>query len=107
MAGELLPLGAQLRQRCRRDDHPAVPDGDQWILSGRKAWITSAGVSRLYTVFAKTDPAAGHRGISAFAVEHDRPGLSVGKLEHKIGLRGSPTGSSCSRTDRSIREPHR
>jgi alkylation response protein AidB-like acyl-CoA dehydrogenase len=70
----------------------AVRDGDQWILNGRKAWVTSAGISRLYTVFAKTDPAAGHRGISAFAVEHDRPGLSVGKLEHKIGLRGSPTG---------------
>ena len=70
----------------------AVRDGDQWRLNGRKAWITSAGISRLYTVFAKTDPAAGHRGISAFAVEHDRPGLSVGKLEHKIGLRGSPTG---------------
>jgi alkylation response protein AidB-like acyl-CoA dehydrogenase len=70
----------------------AVRDGDQWILNGRKAWITSAGISHLYTVFAKTDPAAGHRGISAFAVEHDRPGLSVGKLEHKIGLRGSPTG---------------
>jgi alkylation response protein AidB-like acyl-CoA dehydrogenase len=70
----------------------AVRDGDQWILNGRKAWITSAGISRLYTVFAKTDPAAGHRGIIAFAVEHDRPGLSVGKLEHKIGLRGSQTG---------------
>jgi alkylation response protein AidB-like acyl-CoA dehydrogenase len=70
----------------------AVRDGDQWILNGRKAWITSAGASHLYTVFAKTEPAAGHRGISAFAVEHDRPGLSVGKLEHKIGLRGSPTG---------------
>jgi alkylation response protein AidB-like acyl-CoA dehydrogenase len=70
----------------------AVRDGDQWILNGRKAWITSVGASRLYTVFAKTDPAAGHRGISAFAVEHDRAGLSVGKLEHKLGLRGSPTG---------------
>jgi alkylation response protein AidB-like acyl-CoA dehydrogenase len=70
----------------------AVRDGDQWILNGRKAWITSAGISRVYTVFAKTDLAVGHRGISAFAVEHDRPGLSVGKLEHKVGLRGSPTG---------------
>jgi alkylation response protein AidB-like acyl-CoA dehydrogenase len=70
----------------------AVRDGDQWILNGRKAWITSAGASQLYTVFAKTHPAAGHRGISAFAVEHDRPGLSIGKLEHKMGLRGSPTG---------------
>jgi alkylation response protein AidB-like acyl-CoA dehydrogenase len=70
----------------------AARDGDQWVLNGRKAWITSAGVANLYTVFAKTDPAAGHRGISAFAVERDRPGLSIGKLEHKMGLRGSPTG---------------
>jgi alkylation response protein AidB-like acyl-CoA dehydrogenase len=70
----------------------AVLDGDQWVLNGRKAWITSAGVSSVYTVFAKTDPAAGHRGISAFVVEHDRPGLSIGKLERKMGLRGSPTG---------------
>ena len=70
----------------------AVRDGDQWVLNGRKAWITSAGVSDVYTVFAKTDPGAGHRGITAFVVERDRPGLSVGKIEHKMGLRGSPTG---------------
>ncbi|HMF04626.1 MAG TPA: acyl-CoA dehydrogenase family protein [Acidimicrobiia bacterium] len=70
----------------------AVRDGDQWVLNGRKAWITSAGVSDVYTVFARTDPAAGGRAISAFVVEADRPGLSIGKLEHKIGLRGSPTG---------------
>jgi alkylation response protein AidB-like acyl-CoA dehydrogenase len=70
----------------------AVRDGDQWVLNGRKAWITSAGVSHVYTVFAKTDPAAGSRSMSAFVVEADRPGLSIGKLEHKIGLRGSPTG---------------
>jgi alkylation response protein AidB-like acyl-CoA dehydrogenase len=70
----------------------AVRDGDQWVLNGRKAWITSAGVSHVYTVFAKTDPAAGRRGISAFVVERVRPGVSIGKLEHKMGLRGSPTG---------------
>jgi alkylation response protein AidB-like acyl-CoA dehydrogenase len=70
----------------------AERDGEQWVLNGRKAWITSAGVSHLYTVFAKTDPTAGSRAISAFVVEADRPGLSIGKLEHKIGLRGSPTG---------------
>jgi len=70
----------------------AVRDGDQWVLNGRKAWITSAGFSHVYTVFAKTDPAAGHRGITAFLVERDRPGLFIGKIEHKMGLRGSPTG---------------
>ena len=49
-------------------------------------------MSDYYTVFAKTDPAAGHRGISVFVVEATSPGFSVGKLEHKMGVRGSPTG---------------
>jgi alkylation response protein AidB-like acyl-CoA dehydrogenase len=70
----------------------AVRDGDRWILHGRKAWITTAGKSSLYTIFAKTRPDDGYRGISAFAVEPDWPGFSIGKLEHKIGMRGSPTG---------------
>jgi len=70
----------------------AVRDGDRYVLTGRKAWITNAGVSDLYTVFAKTDPAACHRGISAFVVESGFTGFSVGKLEHKLGVRGSPTG---------------
>jgi alkylation response protein AidB-like acyl-CoA dehydrogenase len=70
----------------------AVRDGDHYVLNGRKAWITNAGVSNVYTVFAKTDPDAGSRGISAFAVLADTPGFSVGKLEHKMGMRGSPTG---------------
>jgi alkylation response protein AidB-like acyl-CoA dehydrogenase len=70
----------------------AVRDGDHYVLTGRKSWITNAGVSDFYTVFAKTDPAAGHRGISAFVVECDRPGFSIGKLETKLGVRGSPTG---------------
>ena len=70
----------------------AVRDGDHYVITGRKAWITNAGISDLYTVFAKTDPAAGHRGISAFAVERSFPGFSIGKLEHKMGVRGSPTG---------------
>ena len=67
-------------------------DGDDYVLNGRKIWITNAGVSDFYTVFAKTDPDAGHRGISAFVVERDMPGFSIGKLEHKMGVRGSPTG---------------
>ncbi|MFZ4585805.1 MAG: acyl-CoA dehydrogenase family protein [Acidimicrobiia bacterium] len=70
----------------------AVRDGDHYVLNGRKMWITNAGVSDFYTVFAKTDPDAAHRGISAFVVEKDFPGFSVGKLEHKMGMRGSPTG---------------
>ena len=70
----------------------AVRDGDHYVLNGRKLWVTNAGVSDLYTVFAKTDPEAGHRGISCFVVEKDFPGFSVSKLERKLGVRGSPTG---------------
>jgi len=70
----------------------AVRDGDQYVLNGRKTWITNAGVSSFATVFAKTDPEAGSRGISTFLVECDSPGFSVGKLETKMGVRGSPTG---------------
>jgi alkylation response protein AidB-like acyl-CoA dehydrogenase len=76
---------AAMSTRARRD-------GDDFVLTGRKIWITNAGISDFYTVFAKTDPEAGHRGISAFVVEADRPGFSIGKLEHKMGVRGSPTG---------------
>jgi alkylation response protein AidB-like acyl-CoA dehydrogenase len=71
----------------------AVRDGDEWVVSGAKNWITNLGVADFYVVFAKTDRQAGHsRGISAFIVEADRPGFSVGKLEHKLGIKGSPTG---------------
>ena len=70
----------------------AVRDGDDYVLTGSKSWITNAGISDFYTVFAKTNPDAGSRGISAFVVEADRPGFSVAKLESKMGMRGSPTG---------------
>jgi alkylation response protein AidB-like acyl-CoA dehydrogenase len=71
----------------------AVKTSDGWLINGTKNWITNLGVADFYVVFAVTDPAAGHsRGISAFVVEADRPGFSVGKLEHKLGIRGSPTG---------------
>lgn len=69
----------------------AVRDGDSYLISGTKYWITNAGISDTYTVFAKTDPLAGHRGISAFIVEADW-GVRVTKLEEKMGVRGSPTG---------------
>jgi alkylation response protein AidB-like acyl-CoA dehydrogenase len=71
----------------------AHPDGDEWVITGTKNWITNIGVADFYVVFAVTDPDAGHsHGITAFVVEADRPGFSVGKLEHKLGIRGSPTG---------------
>jgi alkylation response protein AidB-like acyl-CoA dehydrogenase len=70
----------------------AVRDGDHFVINGAKLWITNAGVSDFYTVFLKTDPDAGHRGISCIVVEKDTPGFSISKLEHKMGVRGSPTG---------------
>jgi alkylation response protein AidB-like acyl-CoA dehydrogenase len=71
----------------------AVRDGEEWVIDGTKNWITNLGIADFYVVFAVTDPDAGHsRGITAFVVEADRPGFSVGKLEHKLGIRGSPTG---------------
>ncbi len=71
----------------------AVRDGEDWVIDGTKNWITNLGIADFYVVFAVTDRDAGHsRGITAFVVEADRPGFSVGKLEHKLGIRGSPTG---------------
>jgi alkylation response protein AidB-like acyl-CoA dehydrogenase len=70
----------------------AKREGDGYVLNGSKRFITNAGVAGLYTVFAKTDPAAGHSGISAFAVEADAPGFEVGRIEPKMGIKGSTTG---------------
>ena len=67
-------------------------DGDEYVLDGAKRFITNAGVAGLYTVFAKTDPDAGHAGISAFLVESDAPGFEVARLEEKLGIAGSTTG---------------
>jgi alkylation response protein AidB-like acyl-CoA dehydrogenase len=65
--------------------------GDDWVLEGVKRWITNAGVSDYYTVFAVTDPDAGKKGISAFVVEKDDEGVSFGAPEKKLGIKGSPT----------------
>ena len=69
----------------------AVRDGDFWVLDGTKRWITNAGVSEFYTVFATTDPAARSRGISAFVVEKADEGVTFGAPEKKLGIKGSPT----------------
>jgi alkylation response protein AidB-like acyl-CoA dehydrogenase len=95
-SGELLPAyalteagsgsdSAALRTTARRD-------GDSYVLDGSKRFITNAGIAQLYTVFAKTDAAAGHAGISAFLVEADTPGFEVARLEPKLGITGSTTG---------------
>ena len=69
----------------------AVADGDAFVLTGSKMWITNAGVSTHYTVMAVTEPGAGARGISAFVVHADDPGFSYGQKERKLGIKGSPT----------------
>jgi len=69
----------------------AVRDGDDYVLTGSKYWITNAGISDVYIVFAKTDPDAGGRGISCFVVEKEW-GVHIAKHEDKLGIRGSPTG---------------
>ena len=76
---------AAMRTTARRE-------GDEYVLDGSKRFITNASVASLYTVFAKTDPNAGHSGISAFVVESDTPGFEVARLEPKMGIAGSTTG---------------
>ncbi len=76
---------AAMRTTARRD-------GDDYVLDGSKRFITNAAVASLYTVFAKTDPDAGHAGISAFVVESETPGFEVARLEPKMGIAGSTTG---------------
>jgi alkylation response protein AidB-like acyl-CoA dehydrogenase len=70
----------------------AKRDGEEYVLNGSKRFITNAGVAGLYTVFAKTDPEGGHDGISCFVVEADAAGFEVGRLEPKMGIKGSTTG---------------
>jgi alkylation response protein AidB-like acyl-CoA dehydrogenase len=69
----------------------AVKQGDNYVLNGQKIWITNGSVADVVCVFAVTNPEAGSRGVSAFVVEKGTPGFSVGKLEKKMGIRGSPT----------------
>jgi alkylation response protein AidB-like acyl-CoA dehydrogenase len=92
--GELLPAyaltdsgsdSAAMRTEARRD-------GDHYVLNGNKRFITNAQVAGVYIVFAKTDPTAGHRGISAFIVDADTPGFEVARVEEKMGIKGSTTG---------------
>jgi alkylation response protein AidB-like acyl-CoA dehydrogenase len=65
--------------------------GDTWILNGRKMWITNGAEAGIYVVFANSDPAKGYKGITAFVVERDFNGFSVGKKEEKLGIRASST----------------
>ena len=76
---------AAMRTAARRE-------GDEYVLNGGKRFITNAGVASVYVVFAKTDAEAGHSGISAFVVEAESPGFEVGRIEPKMGIKGSTTG---------------
>ncbi len=75
---------AAMKTRARKD-------GESWVINGSKCWITNGGKSTWYTVMAVTDPEKGANGISAFMVHKDDPGFTVGPLEHKLGIKGSPT----------------
>ncbi len=69
----------------------AVQDGTDWLLTGRKFWITSGAEAGIFIVFANIDPSKGYKGITAFLVEKDFPGFAVGKREKKLGIRASST----------------
>jgi len=69
----------------------AVEDGDSFVLSGRKLWITNAAEAGVFLVMANANPAAGYRGITSFVVDRDTPGFSIGKKENKLGIRASST----------------
>ena len=69
----------------------AVRDGDQYVINGRKSWVTSGPVAEYLVIFTMTAPEKGHRGISAFLIEADRPGFIRGKKEPKLGIRASAT----------------
>jgi butyryl-CoA dehydrogenase/short/branched chain acyl-CoA dehydrogenase len=69
----------------------ARQDGDHFILNGRKLWITNAKEAGLFIVFATVNPELGYKGITAFLIERDTPGFSVGKKEDKLGIRASST----------------
>ncbi len=83
-AGSGSDAAGSMRMTARRD-------GDDYVLDGAKIWISQGNVADVIVVFAVTDPTAGPAGISAFVVERGTPGLTVGKLEKKMGIRGAPT----------------
>ncbi len=69
----------------------AERQGDKWILTGRKLWITNGAEAEIFVVFANANPGAGYKGITAFIVEKSFPGFAVGKKEDKLGIRASST----------------
>jgi alkylation response protein AidB-like acyl-CoA dehydrogenase len=95
-SGEWLPAYALTEPGSGSDAAAMVTTAyrgeDGYVLNGSKRFITNAGVAHLYTVFARSDPDAGHRGITCFLVEAGTPGFEVGRIEPKMGIKGSTTG---------------
>ncbi|MCH8251997.1 MAG: acyl-CoA dehydrogenase family protein [Planctomycetes bacterium] len=93
--GEILGAWALSEPGCGSDaaalTTTAKLDGDEWVLNGAKQWITNGHYAGVYVVMAKTTPEGGAKGISAFIVDRDTPGLSIGPKEDKLGMRGSDT----------------
>jgi alkylation response protein AidB-like acyl-CoA dehydrogenase len=78
-----------LTTTARREE--GLTGGDHYILNGRKLWISNAAEAGLFIVFTTVDPVAGYKGITAFLVERDTPGFTIGKKEDKLGIRASST----------------
>ncbi len=93
--GEFLGAWALSEPGCGSDASAltatAERDGDHWVLHGSKQWITNGQYADVFVVMAKTTPEGGPKGISAFIVERDTPGLSIGAKEDKLGMRASDT----------------
>lgn len=93
--GELLGAFCLTEPDCGSDagnvQTRATRDGERWILDGTKAWVSSASQAGLFLVIARTDPEGRHKGLTAFLVPADSPGLTVGKKEDKLGMRASDT----------------
>ncbi len=71
----------------------AVLSGDEWVINGGKLFITQGSTAGIYVIMARTNPEKGNKGISAFVVARDTPGLSIGKIEKKLGVRASDTAA--------------
>jgi butyryl-CoA dehydrogenase len=85
------PASGSDAKSMRTSARPAGPDGQGWVLNGTKNFITNGASADTVLVFAQTDPTKAHHGIAAFIVDKATAGLSVGKIEHKLGIRGSDT----------------
>jgi len=86
---------AELRSaspRSQARENHAEKEGDEWVINGNKMWITNGTVADVAVVMAKTDPGAGHRGITAFLVPTDTPGYEATKIDNKLGIRASDLG---------------